>query len=92
MNKLIGAAVVAALFVPQMAAAAEKSGVVKNWFAGIRNVILADNTECVLGADIKEVPAALAVGKVNHQGDAIAVVIAETQAQGRDAAEKVKVD
>jgi len=35
---------------------------------------------------------ALAVGKVNHQGDAVAVVVAETQAQGRDAAEKVKVD
>jgi carbon-monoxide dehydrogenase large subunit len=35
---------------------------------------------------------ALAVGKVNHQGDAVAVVIAETQEQGRDAAEKVKVD
>src|SRR6187455_1967601 len=35
---------------------------------------------------------ALAVGKVNHQGDAVTVVIAETQVQGRDAAEKVKVD
>jgi carbon-monoxide dehydrogenase large subunit len=35
---------------------------------------------------------ALANGKVNHVGDAVAVVIAETKAQGRDAAEKVKVD
>ena len=35
---------------------------------------------------------ALAAGKVNHVGDAVAVVIAETQAQARDAAEKVKVD
>jgi carbon-monoxide dehydrogenase large subunit len=35
---------------------------------------------------------ALASGKVNHVGDAVAVVIAETKAQGRDAAEKVKVD
>jgi carbon-monoxide dehydrogenase large subunit len=35
---------------------------------------------------------ALANGKVNHVGDAVAVVIAETKALGRDAAEKVKVD
>jgi carbon-monoxide dehydrogenase large subunit len=35
---------------------------------------------------------ALASGKVNCVGDAVAVVIAETMAQGRDAAEKVKVD
>src|SRR5471030_2102298 len=35
---------------------------------------------------------ALAASKVNHVGDAVAVVIAQTQAQGRDAAEKVKVD
>jgi len=35
---------------------------------------------------------ALASGKVNCVGDAVAVVIAETTAQGRDAAEKVKVD
>jgi carbon-monoxide dehydrogenase large subunit len=35
---------------------------------------------------------ALASGKVNHVGDAVVVVIAETKAQGRDAAEKVKVD
>ena len=35
---------------------------------------------------------ALASGKVNCVGDAVAVVIAETIAQGRDAAEKVKVD
>ena len=35
---------------------------------------------------------ALAAGKVNCVGDAVAVVIAETMAQGRDAAEKVKVD
>ena len=45
------------------------------------------------GTPMKMAPhPALAVGKVNHQGDAVAVVIAETQAQGRDAAEKVKVD
>ena len=35
---------------------------------------------------------ALAGGKVNHVGDAVAVVIAETRAQARDAAEAVKVD
>ncbi|MEJ2436082.1 MAG: xanthine dehydrogenase family protein molybdopterin-binding subunit, partial [Pseudolabrys sp.] len=35
---------------------------------------------------------ALAAETVNHVGDAVAVVIAETQAQGRDAADKVKVD
>lgn len=34
---------------------------------------------------------ALANGKVNHVGDAVAVVIAETKAQGRDAADNVKV-
>ncbi|MPZ56843.1 MAG: molybdopterin-dependent oxidoreductase [Rhizobiales bacterium] len=35
---------------------------------------------------------ALAAGKVNHAGDAVAVVIAETLAQARDASEAVKVD
>src|ERR671921_2358311 len=35
---------------------------------------------------------ALANGKVNHVGDAVAVVIAETKAQARDAADAVKVD
>jgi carbon-monoxide dehydrogenase large subunit len=35
---------------------------------------------------------ALAAGKVNHVGDAVAVIVAETQAQARDAAEAVKVD
>ncbi|PSC04359.1 carbon monoxide dehydrogenase [Alsobacter soli] len=35
---------------------------------------------------------ALAVGKVRYVGDHVAVVIAETQAQARDAAEKVAVD
>jgi carbon-monoxide dehydrogenase large subunit len=35
---------------------------------------------------------ALAAGTVNHVGDAVAVVIAETYAEGRDAAEAVKVD
>ena len=35
---------------------------------------------------------ALAAGKVNHVGDRGRVVIAETQAQARDAADKVKVD
>ncbi|HYA07758.1 MAG TPA: xanthine dehydrogenase family protein molybdopterin-binding subunit, partial [Xanthobacteraceae bacterium] len=35
---------------------------------------------------------ALASGKANHVGDPVAVVIAETLAQARDAAEKVKVD
>jgi aerobic carbon-monoxide dehydrogenase large subunit len=45
------------------------------------------------GSPMKMAPhPALAAGKVNHVGDAIAVVIAETAAQGRDAAEKVKVD
>ena len=45
------------------------------------------------GSPMKMAPhPALAFGKVNHQGDAVAVVIAETQVQGRDAAEKIKVD
>ena len=45
------------------------------------------------GSPMKMAPhPALAAGKVNCVGDAVAVVIAETQAQGRDAAEKVKVD
>jgi aerobic carbon-monoxide dehydrogenase large subunit len=35
---------------------------------------------------------ALANGKVNHVGDAVVVVIAETKAQARDAADAVKVD
>ncbi len=35
---------------------------------------------------------ALAQGKVRYVGDHVAVVIAETHAQGREAAEKVKVD
>ncbi len=35
---------------------------------------------------------ALAVGKACHVGDAVAVVVAETLAQARDAAEKVKID
>ena len=35
---------------------------------------------------------AIANGKANHVGDAVAVVIAETLAQAKDAAEKVKVD
>ncbi|MSO71086.1 MAG: hypothetical protein EXQ88_03610 [Alphaproteobacteria bacterium] len=63
MNKLLIAALVTGVAVPQLAFAAEKSGKVKNWFAATRNVILVDNTECYLGADIKDVPAALAVGK-----------------------------
>jgi carbon-monoxide dehydrogenase large subunit len=45
------------------------------------------------GSPMKMAPhPALAAGKVNHVGDAVAVVIAETQAQARDAAEAVKVD
>ncbi len=45
------------------------------------------------GTPMKMAPhPALAADTVNHVGDAVAVVIAETLAQGRDAAEKVKVD
>jgi carbon-monoxide dehydrogenase large subunit len=45
------------------------------------------------GSPMKMAPhPALAADKVCHVGDAVAVVIAATQAQGRDAAEKVKVD
>jgi carbon-monoxide dehydrogenase large subunit len=45
------------------------------------------------GSPMKMAPhPALASGTVNHVGDAVAVVIAETKAQARDAAEKVKVD
>jgi aerobic carbon-monoxide dehydrogenase large subunit len=45
------------------------------------------------GSPMKMAPhPALAQGKTCHVGDAVAVVIAETLAQARDAAEKVKVD
>ena len=45
------------------------------------------------GSPMKMAPhPALANGKVCHVGDPVAVVIAETLAQARDAAEKVKVD
>src|SRR5271156_5884432 len=45
------------------------------------------------GSPMKMAPhAALAVGKANHVGDAVAVVIADTLAQAKDAAEKVVVD
>jgi carbon-monoxide dehydrogenase large subunit len=45
------------------------------------------------GSPMKMAPhPALAADKVCHVGDAVAVVIAESQAQGRDAAEKVKVE
>lgn len=63
MQKLLGAAFVAALLIPNLAIAAEKSGKVKNWFESTRNVVLADDTECFLGKDMKEIPAGLGVGK-----------------------------
>jgi carbon-monoxide dehydrogenase large subunit len=45
------------------------------------------------GSPMKMAPhPALAHGKANHVGDAVAVVIADTLAQARDAAEKVTVD
>ena len=45
------------------------------------------------GTPMKMAPnSALAVGKACHVGDAVAVVLAETLAQARDAAEKVKID
>jgi aerobic carbon-monoxide dehydrogenase large subunit len=45
------------------------------------------------GSPMKAAPhPAIAHGKANHVGDAVAVVIAETLAQAKDAAEKVKVD
>ena len=45
------------------------------------------------GSPMKAAPhPALASGKVCYVGDQVAVVIAETLAQARDAAEKVKVD
>ena len=45
------------------------------------------------GSPMKMAPhPALAVGKVCHVGDPIAVVVAETLAQARDAAEKIAVD
>jgi carbon-monoxide dehydrogenase large subunit len=46
-----------------------------------------------IGEEMKEPPHwSLAVGKVNHVGDGVAVVIAETKAAAQDAAEKVVVD
>jgi aerobic carbon-monoxide dehydrogenase large subunit len=45
------------------------------------------------GSQMKMAPhPALAHGKANYVGDAVAVVVAETLAQAKDAAEKVKVD
>ena len=45
------------------------------------------------GSPMKMAPhPALAHGKANHVGDAVAVVIADTLAQAKDAAEKVSVD
>src|ERR1043166_4050538 len=45
------------------------------------------------GSPMKMAPhPALAHGKANYVGDAVAVVIAETLAQAKDAAEKVKID
>jgi carbon-monoxide dehydrogenase large subunit len=45
------------------------------------------------GSPMKMAPhPALAAGTVNHVGDAVAVVIAETAGQARDAADSVKVD
>jgi len=45
------------------------------------------------GSQMKMAPhPALAHGKANHVGDAVAVVVAETPAQAKDAAEKVEVD
>ncbi len=45
------------------------------------------------GSPMKAAPhPAIANGKVNYVGDAVAVVIAETLAQAKDAAERVKVD
>src|SRR6266851_10326530 len=45
------------------------------------------------GSQMKMAPhPAIAQGKANHVGDAVAVVIAETLAQAKDAAEQVKVD
>jgi carbon-monoxide dehydrogenase large subunit len=45
------------------------------------------------GSPMKMAPhPALAGGKVCHVGDSVAVVVAETLAQARDAAEKVKID
>jgi carbon-monoxide dehydrogenase large subunit len=47
----------------------------------------------VKGQPMKEPPyPSLAVGKVRHAGERVAVVIAETLAQARDAAEQVEVD
>jgi aerobic carbon-monoxide dehydrogenase large subunit len=45
------------------------------------------------GSPMKAAPhPAIAHGKVNYVGDAVAVVVAETLAQAKDAAEKVRVD
>src|SRR5580692_11932441 len=45
------------------------------------------------GSQMKMAPhAALAAGKANYVGDAVAVVIADTLAQAKDAAEKVAID
>ena len=45
------------------------------------------------GSPMKMAPhAALAAGKANYVGDAVAVVVADTMAQAKDAAEKIAID
>ncbi|MSO71231.1 MAG: hypothetical protein EXQ88_04365 [Alphaproteobacteria bacterium] len=60
MNKILGAALVAALVLPSVAFAADKAGKVKTWVAATKVVTLEDGTSCTLSA---AAPATLAVGK-----------------------------
>jgi len=59
----------------------------------IGNLICGWMITCKDGSPMKMAPhPALAADTVNHVGDAVAVVVGETMAQARDAAEKVTVD
>ena len=80
--KALAADGVVAAFVGQDLADAGVGGLPCGWQVDFKN-----------GDTMKEPPhPVLAVGKVRHVGDPVAIVIAETREQARDAAELVEVD
>src|SRR6478736_6972312 len=81
-DKALKAPGVVKIFVGQDLADAKVGGLPCGW-------LITD----VKGQPMKEPPyPPLAQGKVRHVGERVAVVIAETQAQARDAAELIEVD
>lgn len=51
-TKILGASLIVVFLAPQAAFAAQKSGTVKNWFLGKREVVLQDGTECRIAKDV----------------------------------------